>query len=290
MDEVLFFTGATYFFFKNIFLYLMSILPASLCSVECQVISSSLLALATLLDVLIGVQSEKPAAEDSNIQSTKGSKAQVMAISSAKTLFVSHHYFLDFLKSESPAVRSATYAVLRSFIKNIGDVFSEEDVKGLATAILGAFQEKDPSCHTALWETFLLFSRRFSGSWSYINFQKTFSNRFWQFLKNGCFGSQQVSYPALVLLLDVLPAEVIGGQKYFVDFFQHLWLGRNASHPTNADRLAFLAALKECFRWVLHNCGRYVFSLVIVLCGRGQFSLLAFCIARWASSIKRRSV
>ncbi|KNA05184.1 hypothetical protein SOVF_192710 [Spinacia oleracea] len=222
-----------------------------------RVISSSLLALATLLDVLIGVQSEKPAAEDSNIQSTKGSKAQVMAISSAKTLFVSHHYFLDFLKSESPAVRSATYAVLRSFIKNIGDVFSEEDVKGLATAILGAFQEKDPSCHTALWETFLLFSRRFSGSWSYINFQKTFSNRFWQFLKNGCFGSQQVSYPALVLLLDVLPAEVIGGQKYFVDFFQHLWLGRNASHPTNADRLAFLAALKECFRWVLHNCGRY---------------------------------
>ncbi|XP_021750254.1 E3 ubiquitin-protein ligase listerin-like [Chenopodium quinoa] len=221
-----------------------------------RVISSSLLALATLLDVLIGVQSEKPAIEDSNIQSTKFSKARDMAISSAKTLFVSHHYFLDFLKSESPAVRSATYAVLRSFVKNICEVFSE-DVKGLATAILGAFQEKDPSCHTALWETFLLFTRRFPGSWSYVNFQKIFSNRFWQFLKNGCFGSQQVSYPALVLLLDALPAEVTGGHKYFVDFFQNLWAGRNASHPSNADRLAFFVALKECLLWVLHNCGRY---------------------------------
>ncbi|KAL2933713.1 E3 ubiquitin-protein ligase listerin [Bienertia sinuspersici] len=228
-----------------------------LASFECQVISSSLLALATLLDVLIGAKLEKPSFEDSNHQVKKVSKAQDMAISSAKSLFLSHHYFLDFLKSESPVIRSATYTVLRSFIKNISEVFSEDDVKGLATTVLGAFQEKDRYCYVALWETFLLFSRRFPGSWSYINFQKTFLNRFWQFLRNGCFGSQQVSYPTLVLLLDALPPEVVGGLKFFVDFFQNLWAGRNASHPTVADRLAFFVALKECFLWVLNNCGRY---------------------------------
>ncbi|KAJ8431978.1 hypothetical protein Cgig2_006475 [Carnegiea gigantea] len=221
-----------------------------------RVISSSLLALATLLDALVGMNSERLDIEGSNAE-RKHVKVRAMAASSAKSLLVAHRHFLDFLRSESPVIRSATYSALRSSIKNIPEVFSEGDVKDLSTAVLGAFQEKDPACHTALWETMLLFSKTFPTSWSYVNFQKTVSNRFWQFLRNGCYGSQQLSYPALVLFLDSLPTHVIERKEFFSDFFQNFWAGRNASHPSKADRMAFYLALKECFLWCITNASRH---------------------------------
>ncbi|GMG98174.1 hypothetical protein Nepgr_000014 [Nepenthes gracilis] len=221
-----------------------------------QVISSSLLALATLLDVLIGIDHERPVG-NSAVQQKHVPKARATAISFAEKLFSTQKYFLDFLSTQSPTIRSATYSLLRSFIKNVPQVYSEGDMKTLATAILGAFQEVHPLCHSSMWEAILLFSERYPGSWANVNIQRTVLNRFWQFLRNGCFGSQQVSYPALVLFLDTLPPEAITAEKFFADFFQNLWAGRHISHPSNADRLAFFLAFKECFLWVLCNTSRY---------------------------------
>lgn len=221
-----------------------------------QVISSSLLALATLLDVLVCMQSERPGFENISSEPKHASKARETAISFGEKLFSTQNYFLDFLKSKTPAIRSATYSALKSFIKNIPDAFNEGNMKTLAAAILGAFQEKDPTCHSSMWDAILLFSKRFPDSWTSFNVQKTAINRLWHFLRNGCFGSQQVSYPALVILLDILPPKAISGEKFFIDFFQNLWDGRNPSNATNPDRLAFFRALKECFLWGLCNASR----------------------------------
>ncbi|KAL6967782.1 RING-type E3 ubiquitin transferase [Sarracenia purpurea var. burkii] len=222
-----------------------------------QVISSSLLALATFLDILVGLQFEKPGFENRAAEPKQTSKARITAIAYADKLFSAHKYFIDFLKSRSPSIRSATYSVLRSFIKNIPHAFNEGNMKILATAILGSFQEKDPACHSSMWDTILLFSKRFPDSWTTINVQKILLNRFWQFLRNGCFGSQQVSYPALVLFLDAMPSKSIAGDKFFLEFFQNFWAGRNPSHSLNADRLAFFQAFRECFLWGLQNASRY---------------------------------
>jgi len=224
------------------------------------VISSSLLALATLLDVLVCMQSERPGFENITSEPKHASKARETAISFGEKLFSTQNYFLDFLKSKTPAIRSATYSALKSFIKNIPDAFNEGNMKTLAAAILGAFQEKDPTCHSSMWDAILLFSKRFPDSWTSFNVQKTAINRLWHFLRNGCFGSQQVSYPALVILLDILPPKAISGEKFFIDFFQNLWDGRNPSNATNPDRLAFFRALKECFLWGLCNASRCDFA------------------------------
>ncbi|XP_059626408.1 E3 ubiquitin-protein ligase listerin isoform X2 [Cornus florida] len=221
------------------------------------VISSSLLALATLLDILVNLQFERPGFENVTAEPKHASKARAAAISYAERLFTAHKYFLDFLKSQSPAIRAATYSVLSSFIKNIPHVFTEGNMKTVATAILGSFQEMDPACHSSMWDTVLQFSRRFPSSWTTLNSQKTVLNRFLHFLRNGCFGSQQVSYPALVLFLDTLPPQAIVGEKFFIDFFENLWAGRNPSHSLAADRLAFFLAFRECFIWGLRNASRY---------------------------------
>ncbi|XVE76681.1 hypothetical protein DITRI_Ditri13aG0001200 [Diplodiscus trichospermus] len=79
---------------------------------------------------------------------------------------------LLFLKSESPAVRSATFSVLRSFNK-----------KTLATAILGHFQGKDPAGHSLMCDAVLLFWKRFPDSWTTLNVKKPVISRFWSFIK-----------------------------------------------------------------------------------------------------------
>lgn len=219
-----------------------------------QVISSSLLALATLLDVLT---SEKHGPENSSSELKHALKARSTAISHAEKLLSVHKCFLDFLKSQSSVIRSAAYSLVRSCVKNIPHALNEANIKTLAPAILGAFQEKDPTCHSSMWEAILLFSRRFPESWTTLNVHKTLLNRFWNFLRNGCFGSQQVSYPALVLFLDCVPPKAITMDKFFLEFFQNLWVGKVHSQSSNADQLVFFQSYRECFLWALQNAKRY---------------------------------
>lgn len=225
-------------------------------------ISSTLLALATLLDVLICHQQERPGF-DSITEPKHASKARVAAASYAEKLLTDHKYFLDFLKSQRPTIRSATYTVLKSLIKNIPQAINEGNLKTFAVAILGAFNEKDPTCHPSMWDVMLLFSRRFPGGWTSLNVQKSILNPFWNFLRSGCFGSQQVSYPALILFLDSVPPKAVAGAKFFLEFFKNLWAGRRTS--LSADRLAFFQAFKECLLWSLKNASRYKFFLLIVV-------------------------
>lgn len=222
-----------------------------------QVISSSLLSLATLLDVLVGLQPQRSGFE--NIQSgpRNASKARASALAYAEKLFSTQKFFLEFLKSQSPIIRSAAYSLLRSMIKNIPDAVDEGNVRTLAAAILGAFQEKDPTCHSSMWDLVLLFMKQFPDGWMLLNVQKVVLNRFWNFLKKGCYGSQQVSYPALVLFLDAVPPKAVSGEKFFLDFFQNLWEGRSLSHSLNADREAFFLGTKQCILWALRNASRF---------------------------------
>ncbi|XP_075088640.1 E3 ubiquitin-protein ligase listerin-like [Nicotiana tabacum] len=219
-----------------------------------QVISSSLLALATLLDVVVSAQPERSV---SVAESKRASKAKAIAVSCAENLLSAHKLFLGFLKSQSPAIRSSTYSVMRSFIKNIPHAIKETDITHLADAILGAFHEKDPSCHSSMWDVILLFSEKFPESWSILKIKKSALSRFWHFLRNGCFGSQQVSYPALLLFLDVLPAQAVEAEKFLLEFFQNLWAGRSLSYSLHLDRLAFFRAMREGFLFCLKNMDRF---------------------------------
>lgn len=226
-------------------------------------ISSSLLALAALFDVLISLQQERSGLENDSAETKHASKAREAAVSFAEKLLTDHKYFLDFLKSTSPAIRSATYSVLKSIIRNMPQDFINGNLKTFAGVILGAFNEKEPTCHPSMWDAVILFSKRFPDGWSCLNIQKIVLNPFWNFLKKGCFGSQQISYPALVVFLDTLPLKFIGGDKFFFEFFKNLWAGRTSSQ--SADRLAFFQAFKECFVWSLHNASRYTLFLLDVV-------------------------
>ncbi|WOK95851.1 E3 ubiquitin-protein ligase [Canna indica] len=219
--------------------------------------SSSLLAVATLIDILLGVKAQNCDHESCLPEQKLVSRARTAAISSAENMLATHKCFLQYMKSKHPSVRKATYSILTSFIKNIPHSFSEENLKVLSSAVLGAFQEKDTSCHSSMWDMILLFSKKLPNAWSYCNIQKVVLTRFWQFLRNGCYGSQKVSYPVLVLFLDSIPTNVDLGEQFIYCFFQNLWAGRQSSCYSAADSLALFGSFKECFMWALHNASRY---------------------------------
>ncbi|GFP97346.1 E3 ubiquitin-protein ligase listerin [Phtheirospermum japonicum] len=222
-----------------------------------QVLSSSLLALAAVLDVFVSGHFERSDSENMIGESKVVMKARTIAVSTAEKLCSSHRYFHDFLKSQRPAIRSAAYSVVRSCIKNIPHAISEGDVKVLAGTVLGSFKENNPACHASMWDALILFTKSFPDSWTCVNVQKSILSRLWNFLRSGCYGSQQVSYPALVLFLEAVPSEAITGNKFFLEFFQSLWEGRYLSYSSNADRFSFFLALEECFIWGLRNASRY---------------------------------
>ncbi|VAI40549.1 unnamed protein product [Triticum turgidum subsp. durum] len=220
-----------------------------------RVISSSLLAMATLIDILLGVKLQSNGGESANTESKSHLKVRSATLSSAEAALSMHKYFIDFLKSKSAAIRSATYTLLTSYIKYVPHVFNEEAMKILSSTILGAFNEKDPLCHSAMWDTILVFSRKFPEAWSYCNIHKVVLNRFRHFLQNGCYGSKQASYPLIVQFLDVIPSEV-ATEKFAIEFLQNLWAGRNQRQLSAADSLVFFIAFKQSFLWLLKKVPR----------------------------------
>ncbi|KAL6565131.1 hypothetical protein OROMI_016581 [Orobanche minor] len=221
------------------------------------VISSSLLALSAVLDVFFSWHFERSPSESTTGESKVAMKARTIAVSAAENLFSTHRYFQDFLKSQRQAIRSAAYTLVRSCIKNIPHAIGEADVKVLAGTILGSFQENNPACHSSMWDALLLFTKSYPDSWTSVNVQKTILSRLWNFLRNGCYGSQQVSYPALILFLEAAPSKAITGNNFFLELFRSLWEGRYRSYSSNADWHSFFLALEECFIWALKNASRY---------------------------------
>ncbi|XP_020578179.1 E3 ubiquitin-protein ligase listerin [Phalaenopsis equestris] len=220
-----------------------------------RVISCSLTAIATLIDVLLKKEIET-SSENITTEQKLASRARITVTSAAEKLFSVHNFFLDFFKHKNPAVRSATYSVLTIYIKKIPHAYNEVNMKSLSAAILGAFQEKDISCHSSMWDMILLFSRRFPDVWLSKSTRNTALNELWKFLRNGCYGSKKVSYPALVILLESVPPKAVNGEQFLLLFFQSFWAGRNPSHSA-ADNSSFFKAFQECFLWVLDNVSRF---------------------------------
>ncbi|XP_078436536.1 HEAT/U-box domain-containing protein isoform X2 [Wolffia australiana] len=234
-----------------------SIPPDELEEMYNHVISSSLLAIATLLDVLIGTKLQTDASDKAKETQKAPLKATENIKSSAERIFSAHHCFLDFFKSKSPRVRSATYSALGSYVKHMPQAFSEENMKTLSVAMLSVFSEKDPLCHSSMWDMLLLFSKKFPDHFYHANFHKTFLPRFWNFLQNGCYGSQGVSYPLLILLLDSMPHNVVEGESFLLKFLQNLWTGRNP-YSSSLELAVFFKTFSECFLWGLWNSSRFM--------------------------------
>lgn len=221
-----------------------------------QVVSCSLLASAALIDVLIGSVSSNP--DQGSTDGEAMSKTQARISVDVKKLCRDHRFLQLFLKSKASRIRSAAYQALRSFIQHLPEVFREEDMAVIVPSILGTFAEKDPACHQYMWDMVLLFTKAFPQSWGNTTVKKAVFPHFWSFLRHGCYGSQQISYRYVVLLISLMPpSAVVPSQNFLLNLFNNLWQGQTAPQFGIADFAALLKAVQECLIWSVLNAKRY---------------------------------
>ncbi|CAI5530699.1 unnamed protein product [Closterium sp. Naga37s-1] len=121
-----------------------------------------------------------------------------------------------------------------------------EVVEKVGPVVAAAMGEKVSACHGAMWELVLVASRTCPSLWANPSFLKSALPKLWGFLRAGCLGSAEQSYPCLLLLLSVFfRARLHQSQGVLVPFFSSLWQGRLV-HMARPDWLALLTCVREC--------------------------------------------
>ncbi|MCO5575765.1 hypothetical protein L7F22_029569 [Adiantum nelumboides] len=230
-----------------------------------QVISSALLALAAFLDIVfqsqsssfsLGMEATEVDYGKSNTKKIEETKKEVEE--SAARLCLNHKHFREFFKSKSSQIRCATYQALRAFAQNVSAVFSVKDIDSVAGVVLGSFAEKDPACHTAMWDMVLYFSQKYPEVWNTSAANKFVLPRFWSFLRHATYGSAKESYPCILPLLSVLPSQTMKLSVQFLkELFTSLWDGHILCYMVLEDQLLCLRTIQECFVWVINNAERF---------------------------------
>ncbi|KAH7090867.1 hypothetical protein BKA62DRAFT_745446 [Auriculariales sp. MPI-PUGE-AT-0066] len=167
-----------------------------------------------------------------------------------------------------PGVRRATWLLLGALLASDASKIAE-DVDLLETLSLSvlrnAWKELDAGVKLVMWEPLLIFLSKFSRAWL-IEFQdgnedeedeasetrpvqSTAFGSFLQFLTLGCNGSAARGYPAVLIILNTIPAQTLGDGSAF---FTAVWAaldGRALGTP-DATR-AFLSCVVECALWAV---------------------------------------
>lgn len=124
---------------------------------------------------------------------------------------------------QSSTIRASIYRFLMKFIINWKDGASEY-ISQLASSFLSkCFSEKDTSTHVDLWNTLLIVTKgnltnnqviyllidnlELPDIW--LQTKKPQLPKLFQYLKNKCYGSHNIVLPALIVLVDNLPNQVI---------------------------------------------------------------------------------
>ncbi|CAI5493124.1 unnamed protein product [Closterium sp. Naga37s-1] len=121
-----------------------------------------------------------------------------------------------------------------------------EVIEKVGPVVAAAMGEKVSACHGAMWELVLVASCTCPSLWANPSFLKSALPKLWGFLRAGCLGSAEQSYPCLLPLLSVFfRARLHQSQGVLVPFFSNLWQGRLV-HMARPDWLALLTCVREC--------------------------------------------
>ncbi|KAK3261839.1 hypothetical protein CYMTET_29275 [Cymbomonas tetramitiformis] len=123
-----------------------------------RVVSSALLSLIELLKL-----------QDAG--STTGGSTQEAIWGLTRAMVQAKNFWKGRLAAKTSLVRRAGYMLMQVICKQAPELIQEE-VPELAPLVLGAFSDKEPEGHAALWDMVLMFTRAFPASWGSANLHK----------------------------------------------------------------------------------------------------------------------
>ncbi|KAN0018268.1 hypothetical protein ACTFIU_010882 [Dictyostelium citrinum] len=222
-------------------------------------ISNSLLAIEYLINNTTDTSSS-PSSSSSSSTTTTGN------IEIYEKIFESQ--FFSFFQSKSSNIRKTAYRVLTTVIKKIPG-YVEKNFKDFSSKVLGLFSEKDSSTHLYMWDAIISFLKQYGDkAWSNVDVRKHVLPRLWAFLRSGCYGSFELSYPSILPLLTFIPNSIVIGTNtngsggdceinigFFKELFTNLEKGlevvdnpRQYGNPNSIDRPSnlLLSCYLEC--------------------------------------------
>lgn len=210
-------------------------------------VSSSLLALAALLDLL------------TSAQSSPDFKSSLPAIDA--TLIEMERFVMDhalghilktLIKSKSRLIRSSAYSFLGALAAKRPSVF-DLSLDDASLSILGSFQESDPLNHGAMWNMILSFANTFPDCWTRCNFKKAVLPRLKALIRHNFHGSSSTSFPALLPLFSLMSkcSGLMGPSiELSLALLDSSWEGAMLESTQVAHPPAALA-YQECLSWLL---------------------------------------
>ncbi|KAK9844274.1 hypothetical protein WJX74_000343 [Apatococcus lobatus] len=148
--------------------------------------------------------------------------------------------------SKVPSVRKASYQLFLTLCKSLPSVLETRTTE-MAPFLLGAIGDKDPETHAVMWGLVLTFAKRFPAAWHAVDIRKAFLPRLQNLLRNGCFGSARASFPAVLLLLTLMPKSLMGPQPgVLIGVLDSIWKGWESVRLTAGSRAAAALSYQEC--------------------------------------------
>ncbi|CAJ0834646.1 6412_t:CDS:10, partial [Entrophospora sp. SA101] len=161
------------------------------------------------------------------------------------------------LSNDNSIVRKSCYNLIKTLV-NKWPKQVENRLEMLSTTFLmKAFNEKEINTHSDLWDSLLVFTKKFPQSWIIASQKKPILPKFYNFLRSATYGSINISYPSILALIGNLPHELIDNDaKFYDDFLINFWKGLTNSSIDKANSAVFLKAYCECLVYFVVKLGK----------------------------------
>lgn len=153
------------------------------------------------------------------------------------------------LSDKRDAVRRQTYVLVSTLLRRAPHLV-QDALPAWSKHVLGGIGDRSPGNHRAMWDMVLAFMRTCPDCWAHVNAAKAVLPRLCAMLRHGAFGSADVTYPALLPLLSLLPWTLTpaGPANQAAMLLDALWQGLRSDTvaPAPRARQALMAAYIEC--------------------------------------------
>ncbi|KAG9300709.1 hypothetical protein G9A89_023507 [Geosiphon pyriformis] len=158
----------------------------------------------------------------------------------------------------SPLIRKSCYNLLKTLVVRWpGQV--EERLELLSETYLSKiFSDNNPTSHVDLWDSLLVFTKNFPNSWTIAGKKKPMLPKLYHFLRSGAYGSINVSYPSLLVLIRILQSELIStGRKFYEEFLTNFWKGLSSGTIDRSNSTTFFKAYCECLMYFIVDLNKF---------------------------------
>ena len=210
-----------------------------------------LAATCAALASIIVLQSKSGTSSDTTSSNDKAIDARKALLTGAQSLLENSTFLRSTLQSKEASVRRSAYGLISSVCSTAPDLVSSADILShVSPIVFGAIGDKESGNHPSMWGMVLSLASTHPKSWNNINLNKAVLPKLWSFLRHGCYGSAEGSYPAVLPFIALLPQGALGIDGY-QSVLNAVWDGMYTLSTQGQAQQAAAGCFRECYVYAM---------------------------------------